>query len=140
MVFIKWCFLPLITLFTDTLFVSSADTQTFGVCRFLRRQGTGATLKLMHGFIYFSLNTSGLRLLFQEFGLSLLQVGATGMNLRSMLCALLLLCYYTFLTVILGTGGLHLYMQTFILSFPLELQTSHDLLLSAVMAGKREQV
>lgn len=40
----------------------------------------------------------------KEFGLSLLQVGATGMNLRSMLCALLLLCYYTFLTVILGTG------------------------------------
>lgn len=39
---------------------------------------------------------------FQEFGLSLLRKGATGMNLRSMLCALLLLCYYTFLTFILG--------------------------------------
>ncbi|XP_020793378.1 tetratricopeptide repeat protein 39A isoform X1 [Boleophthalmus pectinirostris] len=40
----------------------------------------------------------------KEFGLSLLKAGATGMNLRSMLCALLLLCYYTFLTIILGTG------------------------------------
>eukprot|EP00064_Thunnus_orientalis_P011874 superscaffoldBa00001761_g11906 len=39
-----------------------------------------------------------------EYGLSLLHDGATGMNLRSMLCALLLLCYYTFLTFILGTG------------------------------------
>lgn len=27
------------------------------------------------------------------------------MNLRSMLCALLLLCYYTFLTFILGSGS-----------------------------------
>lgn len=40
----------------------------------------------------------------KEYGLSLLNEGATGMNLRSMLCALLLLCYYTFLTFILGTG------------------------------------
>uniref|UniRef100_A0AAX7TDB5 Tetratricopeptide repeat domain 39A n=1 Tax=Astatotilapia calliptera TaxID=8154 RepID=A0AAX7TDB5_ASTCA len=40
----------------------------------------------------------------KEYGLSLLNDGATGMNLRSMLCALLLLCYYTFLTFILGTG------------------------------------
>ncbi|KAF3699661.1 Tetratricopeptide repeat protein 39A [Channa argus] len=40
----------------------------------------------------------------KEYGLSLLQSGATGLNLRSMLCALLLLCYYTFLTFILGTG------------------------------------
>uniref|UniRef100_A0A8C9XLT3 Zgc:158403 n=1 Tax=Sander lucioperca TaxID=283035 RepID=A0A8C9XLT3_SANLU len=40
----------------------------------------------------------------KEFGLSLLHDGATGMNLRSMLCALLVLCYYTFLTFILGTG------------------------------------
>uniref|UniRef100_G3NMV8 Zgc:158403 n=1 Tax=Gasterosteus aculeatus aculeatus TaxID=481459 RepID=G3NMV8_GASAC len=40
----------------------------------------------------------------KEYGLSLLCDGATGMNLRSMLCALLLLCYYTFLTFILGTG------------------------------------
>uniref|UniRef100_A0A7N6A6D6 Tetratricopeptide repeat domain 39A n=1 Tax=Anabas testudineus TaxID=64144 RepID=A0A7N6A6D6_ANATE len=38
----------------------------------------------------------------KEYGLSLLHDGATGMNLRSMLCALLLLCYYTFLTFILG--------------------------------------
>uniref|UniRef100_A0AAQ5XYE8 Tetratricopeptide repeat domain 39A n=1 Tax=Amphiprion ocellaris TaxID=80972 RepID=A0AAQ5XYE8_AMPOC len=40
----------------------------------------------------------------KEYGLSLLGDGATGMNLRSMLCALLLLCFYTFLTFILGTG------------------------------------
>ncbi|KAM3597328.1 uncharacterized protein V6R79_003138 [Siganus canaliculatus] len=40
----------------------------------------------------------------KEYGLSLLHDGATGMNLRSMLCALLLLCFYTFLTFILGTG------------------------------------
>ncbi|TMS14874.1 tetratricopeptide repeat protein 39A [Larimichthys crocea] len=40
----------------------------------------------------------------KEYGLSLLRDGAMGMNLRSMLCALLLLCYYTFLTFILGTG------------------------------------
>ncbi|XP_054463155.1 tetratricopeptide repeat protein 39A isoform X2 [Anoplopoma fimbria] len=40
----------------------------------------------------------------KEYGLSLLHDGATGLNLRSMLCALLLLCYYTFLTFILGTG------------------------------------
>ncbi|XP_022052132.1 tetratricopeptide repeat protein 39A [Acanthochromis polyacanthus] len=40
----------------------------------------------------------------KEYGLSLLGNGAMGMNLRSMLCALLLLCFYTFLTFILGTG------------------------------------
>uniref|UniRef100_A0A3B3XHN3 Tetratricopeptide repeat domain 39A n=1 Tax=Poecilia mexicana TaxID=48701 RepID=A0A3B3XHN3_9TELE len=40
----------------------------------------------------------------KEYGLSLLCDGATGMNLRSMLCALLLLCYHTFLTFVLGTG------------------------------------
>uniref|UniRef100_A0AAV2KF95 C2H2-type domain-containing protein n=1 Tax=Knipowitschia caucasica TaxID=637954 RepID=A0AAV2KF95_KNICA len=40
----------------------------------------------------------------KEFGLSLLKAGATQMNLRSLLCALLLLCYHTFLTIILGTG------------------------------------
>uniref|UniRef100_H3D0R8 Zgc:158403 n=1 Tax=Tetraodon nigroviridis TaxID=99883 RepID=H3D0R8_TETNG len=40
----------------------------------------------------------------KEYGLSLLREGATAKNLRSMLCALLLLCYYTFLTFILGTG------------------------------------
>ncbi|XP_056143175.1 tetratricopeptide repeat protein 39A isoform X2 [Lampris incognitus] len=40
----------------------------------------------------------------KEYGLSKLHDGATGKNLRSMLCALLLLCYYTFLTFILGTG------------------------------------
>ncbi|KAM3864261.1 tetratricopeptide repeat protein 39A [Diretmus argenteus] len=40
----------------------------------------------------------------KDYGLSQLHAGATGTNLRSMLCALLLLCYYTFLTFILGTG------------------------------------
>ncbi|XP_071765798.1 tetratricopeptide repeat protein 39A [Centroberyx gerrardi] len=40
----------------------------------------------------------------KEYGLSQLHAGATAMNLRSMLCALLLLCYHTFLTFILGTG------------------------------------
>ncbi|XP_061604046.1 tetratricopeptide repeat protein 39A isoform X2 [Phyllopteryx taeniolatus] len=43
----------------------------------------------------------------KEYGLSLLDDGATALNLRSMLCALLLLCYYTFLTFILGTGEGH---------------------------------
>lgn len=40
----------------------------------------------------------------KEYGLSLLNASATGNNLRSMLCALLLLCYYTFLTIVLGAG------------------------------------
>ncbi|XP_029015353.1 tetratricopeptide repeat protein 39A isoform X3 [Betta splendens] len=40
----------------------------------------------------------------KDYGVSLLYNGATGMSLRSMLCALLLLCYYTFLMFILGTG------------------------------------
>ncbi|KAG7491573.1 hypothetical protein MATL_G00005220 [Megalops atlanticus] len=40
----------------------------------------------------------------KEYGLSQLYEGATSLNLRSMLCALLLLCHYTFLTFILGTG------------------------------------
>ncbi|XP_061080096.1 tetratricopeptide repeat protein 39A-like [Conger conger] len=40
----------------------------------------------------------------KEYGLSQLQEGATSLNLRSMLCALLLLCHYTFLSFILGTG------------------------------------
>ncbi|XP_057673330.1 tetratricopeptide repeat protein 39A [Corythoichthys intestinalis] len=43
----------------------------------------------------------------KDYGLSLLDEGATALNLRSMLCALLLLCYYTFLTFILGTGEGH---------------------------------
>uniref|UniRef100_A0A8C2ZJ92 Zgc:158403 n=1 Tax=Cyclopterus lumpus TaxID=8103 RepID=A0A8C2ZJ92_CYCLU len=55
------------------------DTQSLRVRGILRRQG--------------------------EYGLSLLHDGATGINLRSMLCALLLLCYYTFLTFILGRAG-----------------------------------
>lgn len=41
----------------------------------------------------------------KEYGLSLLRDSATRMNLRSMLCALLLLCYYTFLTFILGSNA-----------------------------------
>uniref|UniRef100_A0A673A186 Tetratricopeptide repeat protein 39A-like n=1 Tax=Sphaeramia orbicularis TaxID=375764 RepID=A0A673A186_9TELE len=45
----------------------------------------------------------------KEFGLSLLHDGATGMNLRSLLCALLLLCYYTFLTFILGKTAVALF-------------------------------
>uniref|UniRef100_A0AAY5KVK8 Tetratricopeptide repeat domain 39A n=1 Tax=Esox lucius TaxID=8010 RepID=A0AAY5KVK8_ESOLU len=40
----------------------------------------------------------------KEYGLSQLHEGATTHNLRSMLCALLLLCHYTFLTFILGTA------------------------------------
>ncbi|XP_064172558.1 tetratricopeptide repeat protein 39A [Anguilla rostrata] len=40
----------------------------------------------------------------KEYGLSKLHDGATSMNLRSMLCVLLLLCHYTFLSFILGTG------------------------------------
>nr|XP_057905334.1 tetratricopeptide repeat protein 39A [Doryrhamphus excisus] len=43
----------------------------------------------------------------KDYGLSLLDNGARALNLRSMLCALLLLCYYTFLTFILGTGEIH---------------------------------
>uniref|UniRef100_H2MPV7 Zgc:158403 n=1 Tax=Oryzias latipes TaxID=8090 RepID=H2MPV7_ORYLA len=38
----------------------------------------------------------------KDYGLSLLRDGATGLNLRSMLCVLLLLCYHTFLTFVLG--------------------------------------
>uniref|UniRef100_A0A665VZ73 Zgc:158403 n=1 Tax=Echeneis naucrates TaxID=173247 RepID=A0A665VZ73_ECHNA len=45
----------------------------------------------------------------KEYGLSLLSDGANGTNLRSMLCALLLLCYYTFLTFILGSGAIFLF-------------------------------
>uniref|UniRef100_A0A8C1DMG4 Zgc:158403 n=1 Tax=Cyprinus carpio carpio TaxID=630221 RepID=A0A8C1DMG4_CYPCA len=40
----------------------------------------------------------------KEFGISQLFTGATSHTLRSMLCALLLLCFYTFLSFILGTG------------------------------------
>ncbi|XP_036407955.1 tetratricopeptide repeat protein 39A [Megalops cyprinoides] len=40
----------------------------------------------------------------KEYGLSQLHDGATSLNMRSMLCALLLLCYYTFLSFILGMG------------------------------------
>ncbi|KAJ8372314.1 hypothetical protein AAFF_G00290440 [Aldrovandia affinis] len=40
----------------------------------------------------------------KEYGLSQLHKGATSLNLRSMLCALLLLSHYTFLSFILGTG------------------------------------
>lgn len=40
----------------------------------------------------------------KEFGISQLNTGATSHSLRSMLCALLLLCFYTFLSFILGIG------------------------------------
>ncbi|XP_069623269.1 tetratricopeptide repeat protein 39A-like isoform X4 [Ranitomeya imitator] len=40
----------------------------------------------------------------KEYGLSQLQEGATSSNLRSLLCTMLLLCYYTFLSFILGIG------------------------------------
>uniref|UniRef100_A0A3B1JRE5 Zgc:158403 n=1 Tax=Astyanax mexicanus TaxID=7994 RepID=A0A3B1JRE5_ASTMX len=40
----------------------------------------------------------------KEYGLSKLSEGATSHNLRSMLCSLLLLCYYTFLSFILGNN------------------------------------
>ncbi|XP_077326441.1 tetratricopeptide repeat protein 39A-like [Lithobates pipiens] len=40
----------------------------------------------------------------KEYGLSQLHEGAASYNLRSLLCAMLLLCYYTFLSFILGTG------------------------------------
>ncbi|XP_029441384.1 tetratricopeptide repeat protein 39A-like [Rhinatrema bivittatum] len=40
----------------------------------------------------------------KDYGLSRLQEGAASPNLRSLLCTMLLLCYYTFLTFILGTG------------------------------------
>ncbi|XP_061892832.1 tetratricopeptide repeat protein 39A [Entelurus aequoreus] len=59
----------------------------------------------------------------KEYGLSLLDDGATALNLRSMLCALLLLCYYTFLTFILGTGEGHVVeaerlLKTFRVRYP----------------------
>lgn len=38
----------------------------------------------------------------QEYGLSQLHEGAASYNLRSLLCVMLLLCYYTFLSFILG--------------------------------------
>ncbi|KAG9473110.1 hypothetical protein GDO78_014728 [Eleutherodactylus coqui] len=40
----------------------------------------------------------------KEYGLSQLHEGATSYNLRSLLCTMLLLCYYTFLSFILGIG------------------------------------
>ncbi|XP_018109163.1 tetratricopeptide repeat protein 39A isoform X2 [Xenopus laevis] len=40
----------------------------------------------------------------KEYGLSRLHEGAASWNLRSLLCTMLLLCYYTFLSFILGTG------------------------------------
>lgn len=93
--------------FTDALSVSSTDTQGSRVCGILRRQGaTRASPPVLHSTTRVPL----IVLLFfggivQEYGLSLLCDGATGMNLRSMLCALLLLCYYTFLTFILGRAA-----------------------------------
>ncbi|KAJ6657727.1 hypothetical protein lerEdw1_002228 [Lerista edwardsae] len=40
----------------------------------------------------------------KDYGLQQLHHGATTPNLRALLCAMLLLCYYTFLTFILGIG------------------------------------
>ncbi|XP_053147160.1 tetratricopeptide repeat protein 39A-like isoform X2 [Hemicordylus capensis] len=40
----------------------------------------------------------------KEYGLRQLHQGATTPNLRALLCTMLLLCYYTFLTFILGIG------------------------------------
>ncbi|KAH0628714.1 hypothetical protein JD844_010156 [Phrynosoma platyrhinos] len=40
----------------------------------------------------------------KEYGLRQLHQGATTCNLRALLCTMLLLCYYTFLTFILGIG------------------------------------
>uniref|UniRef100_A0A8C9T5L3 Zgc:158403 n=1 Tax=Scleropages formosus TaxID=113540 RepID=A0A8C9T5L3_SCLFO len=53
----------------------------------------------VHSFMFSSLP---MYICMQEYGLSQLHEGATSHNLRSMLCVLLLLCYYTFLTFILG--------------------------------------
>ncbi|XP_063080181.1 tetratricopeptide repeat protein 39A [Engraulis encrasicolus] len=89
----------------------------------LQSQGpvTGANHSQLEGGIFFGIGAFNLTLsLFparllkilefagfsgdKEYGLSQLQQGAMSHNLRSMLCALLLLCYYTFLSFILGTG------------------------------------
>ncbi|XP_032645859.1 tetratricopeptide repeat protein 39A-like [Chelonoidis abingdonii] len=40
----------------------------------------------------------------KDYGLQQLHEGATTLNLRALLCTMLLLCYYTFLTFILGIG------------------------------------
>ncbi|XP_075758490.1 tetratricopeptide repeat protein 39A-like isoform X2 [Pelodiscus sinensis] len=40
----------------------------------------------------------------KEYGLQQLREGATTPNLRALLCTMLLLCYYTFLTFLLGIG------------------------------------
>ncbi|OCT59352.1 hypothetical protein XELAEV_18000773mg [Xenopus laevis] len=40
----------------------------------------------------------------KDYGLSRLHEGAASWNLRSLLCTMLLLCYYSFLSFILGTG------------------------------------
>uniref|UniRef100_A0A452IIP7 Tetratricopeptide repeat domain 39A n=1 Tax=Gopherus agassizii TaxID=38772 RepID=A0A452IIP7_9SAUR len=40
----------------------------------------------------------------KDYGLQQLHEGATTLNLRALLCTILLLCYYTFLTFILGIG------------------------------------
>uniref|UniRef100_A0A4W6E804 Zgc:158403 n=1 Tax=Lates calcarifer TaxID=8187 RepID=A0A4W6E804_LATCA len=71
--------------------------------------GIGAFNLVCHKSIlkHFRLTTCACVIMFlyhTEYGLSLLHDGATGVNLRSMLCALLLLCYYTFLTFILGSA------------------------------------
>ncbi|RXN33718.1 tetratricopeptide repeat 39A [Labeo rohita] len=59
----------------------------------------GPNHKHLEGGVSFGIGAFNL-----EFGISQLYTGATSHTLRSMLCALLLLCFYTFLSFILGTG------------------------------------
>uniref|UniRef100_A0A8C1UUT8 Tetratricopeptide repeat protein 39A n=1 Tax=Cyprinus carpio TaxID=7962 RepID=A0A8C1UUT8_CYPCA len=59
----------------------------------------GPNHKHLEGGVSFGIGAFNL-----EFGISQLFTGATSHTLRSMLCALLLLCFYTFLSFILGTG------------------------------------
>uniref|UniRef100_A0AAR2KDN2 Tetratricopeptide repeat domain 39A n=1 Tax=Pygocentrus nattereri TaxID=42514 RepID=A0AAR2KDN2_PYGNA len=79
----------------------------------------------------------------KEYGLSQLYEGATSHNLRSMLCALLLLCYYTFLCFILGNS--HTPSLVLTLALLLELPTSLplSLLQGAIFlffAGRVEEI
>ncbi|KAB1268010.1 Tetratricopeptide repeat protein 39A [Camelus dromedarius] len=43
----------------------------------------------------------------QDYGLLQLEEGASGHSFRAVLCVLLLLCYHTFLTFVLGTGNVN---------------------------------
>lgn len=44
----------------------------------------------------------------QDYGLLQLEEGATGHSFRAVLCVMLLLCYHTFLTFVLGTGNVNI--------------------------------